>query len=172
MDQEHINLKSDQIREVFARFGLAIYQAQCLERQLALILATKYGPGPTSAEFDGMLEDLFSRTLGTLVIEIRTVAHLSGDEEKRLQQGLNTRNWLTHRYFWERSIELLSESGRASMIEELQDAADSLHSLDELFTVKTIEWAEHIGVTQQLVDKEVERLVGESEYSRNPEDHG
>ncbi len=58
------------------------------------------------------------------------------------------------------------------MIEELQDAADSLHSLDELFTVKTIEWAEHIGVTQQLVDKEVERLVGESEYSRNPEDHG
>ena len=50
---------------MFARFGLAIYHAQCLEKQLALILATKYGLGPTrisKMEFDEILKDLDSRT--------------------------------------------------------------------------------------------------------------
>ena len=29
----------EQIREVYARFGLAMYQAQCVERQIAILLA-------------------------------------------------------------------------------------------------------------------------------------
>ena len=92
-------------REVFARFGLAMYLAQCLERQLALILATKYGPGPTKitrTEFDNILADLFSRTLG-LVTKIGKLAELGEDEKEQLQKALNKRNWLAHRYFWERA---------------------------------------------------------------------
>lgn len=38
---EYIEPELDQIREVYARFGLAMYQAHCLERQLAIILATR-----------------------------------------------------------------------------------------------------------------------------------
>ena len=32
--------ESEEIREVYAFFGLAIYQAQCLEKQLAMVIAT------------------------------------------------------------------------------------------------------------------------------------
>ena len=166
MKREYIDPESEQIREVFARFGLAIYHAQCLEKQLALILATKYGLGPTrisKMEFDEILKDLDSRTLGQLVSKIRTLADLGEDERGQLEQGLSTRNWLTHRYFWERSVDFLSESGRASMIKELQEASDSLHTLDELFTKRTLVWGETIGVTEESLDQELERLVGESQ---------
>ena len=111
-DGEHIDPKSAQIREVFARFGLAMFEAQCLERQLALILAMKYRPGPTEIsrpEFDNILEGLFARTLGQLVREIGTLAELSDDDEKRLQEALIKRNWLAHHYFWERATEFLSQ---------------------------------------------------------------
>ena len=86
---------SEQIKEVFAHFGLAVFQAQGLERQLAITLATKYGPGPTRIsrkEFDNILEGLFSRTLGQLVNEMRTLANLSDDEVIQLQEALSKRN--------------------------------------------------------------------------------
>ena len=165
MNRWHMDPESEQTREVFARFGLAMYLAQCLERQLALILATKYGPGPTKitrTEFDNILADLFSRTLGRLVTKIGKLAELGEDEKEQLQKALNKRNWLAHRYFWERAAAFISESGRESMIKELQEAACSFQALDELFTNRTIEWRETVGITQQSVDKELERLVREA----------
>ena len=121
--------KSGHIREVYAWFGLAMFTAQCLERELALILATKYGPDPTrisEREFDAILEDLFSKTLGHLVGEIGKVAALSEEEKEQLQTTLSKRNWLAHNYFWDRAVDVLSESGRVSMIEELQAMTYSL----------------------------------------------
>ena len=150
--------ESEQIREVYAWCGLAMYLAQSLERELAMVLATKYGPGPTKitrGQFDDLLENLFSRTLGQLVRDIRELANLSEDETEQLQAALDTRNWLAHRYFWERAVDFMSESGRESMIEELQEAAHAFQTLDELFTKRTMEWGKSYGFTQENLDKEV-----------------
>ena len=62
LDREHVDSESEENREVFARFGLAMYFPQCLERQIATTLVTMYGPGPnsiTGTVRDRMLEDLF-----------------------------------------------------------------------------------------------------------------
>lgn len=166
MTEGYIDPESEQIREVFAHFGLALYRAQCLERQLALILASKYGPGPTRitrTEFDNSIEDLFSKTLGQLVRSIKELSALNEDEEERLKKALETRNWLAHRYFWERAVELLSEAGRESMINELRDAITLFDNLDEFFTNKTMEWAEAFGITQQSVERELDRLIRDRE---------
>ena len=97
-----------------------------------------------------------------LVTKIGKLAELGEDEKEQLQKALNKRNWLAHRYFWERAAAFISESGRESMIKELQEAACSFQALDELFTNRTIEWRETVGITQQSVDKELERLVREA----------
>ena len=150
---------------MYAWFGLAMYRAQCLEYQIVIILATKYAPDPRTisvTEYDKLFEVLSSKTLGKLVRKVGTIVELSGDEEEQLQRALSKRNWLTHHYFGERSIDFLSESGRASMIEELREATDSFQALDEIFTNRTMEWAGTFGITQQMVDKEVERLRAHS----------
>ena len=152
----------EQVKEVYAHFGLAMYQAQCLEQQLALILATKYGPGPTKisiVDFEHLLDGLYTRTLGQLVREIGKLASLSEDEEGSLQQALSKRNWLAHRYFSDRSVDFLSESGRDMMVEELREVSEFFHSLDELFTQRTMEYVETLGITQELIDQQLERLL-------------
>ena len=158
----NIERGSEEVREVFARYGLAIYRAQCLERQLSIILATKYGPGLTQIsgeELDENLEGLFARTLGRLVQKIKMLAKLGEEEEQQLQEALRKRNWLVHGYFWERAVELLSESGRASMIQELEEVADFFDTLDKVFTNRTMEWATTVGITEQSVDQELQRLI-------------
>ena len=159
-DREHIDSESEQIQEVFAHFELAMLQAQALERQLAIILVTKYGPGLnsiTGTERDKILEGLFSKTLGTLVSKVGTAPQLSEDEQEQLQEALKKRNWLVHRYFWERAKEFLSEPGRASMIEELLETAELFQSLDELFTSRSVEWFEEAGITKREIDQAIEQ---------------
>ena len=167
MIETQIDPELEQNREVYARFGLAMYQAQCLERQLAMILATKYGPDPTRIsrkEFKSVFDDLFSKSLGQLVRKITKLSALSEDEEKRLKEALETRNWLAHRYFWERAVDILSVPGRASMIDELRAAAHQLHTQDEFFTNKTDEFGERFGINQQLIKKQIERSIRNREF--------
>ena len=162
MIEEHVEFDPDQTREVYARFGLAIYQAQCLERQLAIILATKYGPGPANAtreELDDVLERLFSKSLGRLVSDVTKLSALSCDEERQLREALVKRNWLAHGYFWDRAAEFLTESGRAAMIEELREIAEQFERLDDLFTKRTVDWANSVGVSQEMLNEQLERLL-------------
>ena len=167
---EHIDPESAQIREVSARFGLAMYRAQCLERQLAIIMATKYGPGPTRItreEFDALQEGLFRRTLGQLVSEIGKLVEVNEDEKEQLKDALKKRNWLVHHYFWDRAVMFQSESGRASMISELQEIAEYFQALDEIYTNRTRVWGETVGITQLSIDEDKERLLrGCTDYIR------
>ena len=158
--REYRDSESEQKREVFAHFGLAMLQAQALERQLAIILVTKYGPGPnsiTGTERDKILEGLFSKTLGTLVNKVGTAPQLSDEDKEKLSQALAKRNWLAHEYFWDRAKEILSESGRASMIEELKEAAEYFQTVDELFTSRSVEWFEEAGITKREIDQAIEQ---------------
>lgn len=169
--REHIDGVSEQVKEVYAYFGLAMYMAQCLERKLAITLATRYGPGPTEitrAEYDDLLNRLFSRTLGQLVRDIGKLAELNPEEEERLQRALRKRNWLAHRYFWERAADFFSEAGRVLMIRELQEAVKTFEALDQLFVRKTMEWAEPRGITHQSIEQEMERLLRSRD---NPQTH-
>lgn len=44
--------ESEQIREVYARYGLAMFQAQCLERALAMTLAILDSERLTSWDYE------------------------------------------------------------------------------------------------------------------------
>ena len=60
--------ESEQIREVYARFGLAVYSAQCLERELAMLLAASGTPEYFTAwDYDDRLAGNFDSTFGALV---------------------------------------------------------------------------------------------------------
>ena len=160
--EELIDPNVEQIREVYARFGLAMYQANCLERQVAILLAAHYIgelPRISEEEISTILENLFSKTFGQLVNEITTVAQLSEEEQTGLRHALEKRNKLAHRYFWERAVELLSDAGRSAMIEELDGDAHFMDTLDDLLTKRTMEWYEKFGITEDMVDEQLERLV-------------
>ena len=78
-----------------------------------------------------------------------------------MQKAVTKRNWLAYRYFSDRSIDFLPESRREMMVEELQEVSEVFHSLDELFTHRTMEHVETFGITQELIDLEINRLLAD-----------
>ena len=116
-------------RETFARFGLAAYQAQCVEKQLAILVATVHNPEFLSVETDTrerFFQVEFEKTLGQLVRTLGERVSIAPDLEERLRNALRLRNWLMHDYFWDRAAEVMTADGQSRMVPELQEAADFL----------------------------------------------
>ena len=132
-----------QVRDVYAEFGLAMWVAQSLERQLVLLIIAAYEPpsGKLTADaYDDLLAQLSQQTLGALIRRLRDSFDAPTDFDQRLQETLRLRNWLTHHYFVDRTAEFQSPEGRSEMIRELDGISDRLNELDEYFDHLLVNW--------------------------------
>ena len=161
---EGLPLDAHQRREVFARFGLAMYYAQCLEQQLGLMLASMYNrrflevsPEARDALYDREL----SKTLGRMAENLKNTIGIPPTLKDRLNEAVRIRNGLAHGYFYKRSGEILSLRGREKMISELQGRADFLQALDKEFTEIMEKWMSHLGVLKEDVRKEMRKFLQE-----------
>jgi len=78
----------DEIREVYARYGLAMYQAQCLERGLATALSTAFRLGPqriTKDEWVRLESEGLESTLGRLLARLRTAVTVAQGLDESLK---------------------------------------------------------------------------------------
>jgi hypothetical protein len=160
---ELLGHESYQVKEVFAYFELAMYQAQCLERGLGIALATVYGPGPkkiTKAQYDELLESNFQKTLGELVNRIRRSVKIPGKLENTISEALKERNRLAHNYFWEKAVAFTKEDGRQTMIEELREIADFLEATDSELSAIVLQFGEKHGITKETMDRLVKKAYG------------
>ena len=150
---------AENYREVFASFGLAMFRAQYLEKQLAITLAMENAPDPcktTDAEYDKAFDAEYdknnNKTLGVLVSEVEKVPELSEDEKAKLREAVKTRNRLAHHIAQEKWWDLHSGSEWNSMIAEFQNAADTFLALDEFYTYWSFKRISKPGLRQQIVD--------------------
>ena len=160
----------EQLREVYAAYGVAAYQAQCVERQLAILLATRYGPDiqrNLREQQDELLETLFQQTLGGLIVTLRESVHVPKSVEARLRDAQAKRNWLVHNYYWERVGHLLSDSGRRSMAQELHTMAEEFKELHQHLIRIARNWAEEHGITDEDLYAEIEALTQSAQGDEN-----
>lgn len=158
-DQD-LPFEARQQRETFARFGLAVFQAQCVERQVGILLATTLNPDflrGSPEERERFFEVEFSKTLGPLVRALGEKLTLDPNLHFRMQRALELRNWLAHRYFWERPGSILTDTGREKMILELQKAADFLGELDVELTALSEDWLDRIKFPRHKIQEEMEK---------------
>jgi hypothetical protein len=157
--------QDEQVREVYAHFGLAVYMAQVLEH--ALVNAMVVGRLPqrarvTGSEIDDFMSEQFDATLGKLIKELGHYMVVPEALAGALQRALRTRNWLAHRYFREHAVEFMSEAGRSATITELQDARNSFEAADQLLETVVQPIMARYGITDQTVAEYERRLrVGE-----------
>lgn len=115
--------ESEQSKELFAYFGLAVYYGQALEQQLTnLLLLTKLSQGltPTEADLTDLYQRKLSNSLGQLIKEIQHHFPFSEQETAQLEEVWKQRNHIVHDYFKERIQETFTPAGRAKMIRELK----------------------------------------------------
>ncbi|MBS4713001.1 MULTISPECIES: hypothetical protein [Aeromonas] len=167
-----MDTEDEQCRDVYAYFGLAIYAAQCLEQAIIQCLLMmdhfpKAVPGYTTQEYWAAQHDAFyekeeSRTMGQLIGRFQKIGIPSEEIEEKLQSSLKKRNWLAHSYFSERAMEFMSEAGRKSMIEELEEARDHFHDVDKELMKITLDIAEGYGMTEEVFSEIMEQMLSEA----------
>ncbi|MFA6608448.1 MAG: hypothetical protein WCT07_00870 [Candidatus Paceibacterota bacterium] len=160
--------KNEEVKEVYAYFGLAIYSAQCLEHGLvnALIyldLIPSKMPVSHSKDWEDSVDSFTSRhfehTLGRMIKDLEKVTNVPLNLSDKLAKALTLRNWLAHNYFRERAKEFLFSDGRKSMIKELEDAISIINEADEQLSITLDPVLKKYGITEELIAKTSDEML-------------
>jgi hypothetical protein len=157
--------ESDQIRDTYAYFGLAVYMAQVLEHGLVnamLVASIAGGKRLSPSDVDAFMDKKFELTLGRLIRDLR--AHITVDNSlaEVLALALEKRNWLAHAYFRERADDLMTEHGRLAMMVELQSARDSFKVADDKLDEIVRPLRDRLGMTEEKIEAEMRRVLSEA----------
>lgn len=154
----------DQIREVNAYFGLAVYCGQVLEHGIVNAMVIVRLPNRdrfSKGDIDAFMDGQFENTLGRLIKNLRAELTLPQDLEELLRQALKKRNWLCHDYFRERAAEFMSEPGREKMLLELAEARELLTLADRRLSAVVQPLADRFGITETVIQTAYEAICRE-----------
>jgi hypothetical protein len=155
----------DVIREMYARFGLAYYQSECLHRELCIVLAMSGLPSReliTRPRVEERLGQAFSLTLGDVVAKLDGVlpVELAGD----IREAVDARNFLAHHFWFERAHLMFTTANVRQLIVELDGYGEIFDRLD----TRVSQWSEpthaRLGLTDEGLEQSLNRiLAGELE---------
>jgi hypothetical protein len=152
-------------REIYAKYGLAIYYVQCLETQVVnLMVATKLKDRDriTCDEIDSFFEGNYKKTFGQLLNSLKKEINNSEEFSINFEEAkkvLALRNFLVHHYFRERVTSFINEDGQKKMLSELDDFCNQFEKIDGEFTSITSSLRHKYGITDEMVQTEKEKLV-------------
>lgn len=149
------------VRDVFAHYGLAAYQASCVEHGLAILLALISGSDQVHRwVYDHRLSRNLEDTFGGLVVNFLKIPIPAYDPiKKRLAEAVKDRNWLIHHYFWDRAIEFPTDDGCKKMIKELVRLATCFSVLDADLDNLVTDWARTHGVSAEDEKTALQRVL-------------
>jgi len=163
--------ESEQVREVYAHYGLAMYWAQCLEQSIFQhLLFFDHFPKAVKAyttpenwakAFDRYEAQELGQTMGKLIRRLREVGQPTESVERALAKALKSRNWLAHGYFADRAIEFTDSNGRQEMIEELDELRDSFRACAGDLDAVSMPAARKLGFTEDALEKARAEMASE-----------
>jgi hypothetical protein len=164
-----MDAESEEIKEVYARFGLALYWAQVLEHGIvnALVVVdlipSRRHLGRSKAEWEAAVDAFmgfhFDHTMGKLMHDLRSVSKIPTDLDDLLKRALRKRNWLAHEFFRERATEFLTSTARDQMLTEVDECRDLFKAADEALenVVKPLRSA--AGITDEILEREYQAML-------------
>ena len=128
MMEEDIDPGEHHTREMYARYGLAMYFAQVIEAGIknALVMGELADAQfATIEDFDVAAATNFKTVLGRLIEKFKPFMAADEPFVDDLQLALMTRNQLAHHFFWDHAPDAMTWDGRERMMREC-DAATEL----------------------------------------------
>jgi len=178
MPSMQLDPESEQIREVYAHFGLAIYLAQCLEQSifqhllffdhLPRVLANYTNFESWTKDFDRYEAQELGQTMGKLIRRLREAGQPPDALEPLLEECLKNRNWLAHGYFSDRAIKFTISDGREQMIAELEILQERFHACAELLDEASLPAMRKLGFTDEMFAKVQAEMI--SDYAKRKSD--
>jgi hypothetical protein len=161
--------EDEEVKEVYARYGLALYYAQVLEHGLvnALVvldlIPTERHLSKSAEQWgssvDAFMDRHFEMTMGRLFARLRAVAKVPPDLENLLSDALRRRNWLAHDYFRERAAEFMSTHGRVQMLGEVDECRGHFEQVAERLEQVLQPLRKKAGITDQIIEQEYRLML-------------
>jgi hypothetical protein len=123
-----MSMPADQY-ELYAEFGIAAEKAQVLELEagnvallyMALVFKAEEIGDEQRNMFRSILDDCDRSTLGRLLRQVKSIGEFDESILCAVDEALERRNHLMHKFFRTHNFAILGEPGRKTMIEELKE---------------------------------------------------
>jgi hypothetical protein len=152
--------EDEEVREIYALAGLALYLAQVLEHGIVNCLAGlelmrvgRSGIKRVNEEVDQLWDDNFRLTLGRLVDRINSRISISPELKGNLEKSIEVRNALVHRFFREHSTNLITAEGRRFMARMLEEMRDQFSFTTQQLDLISDDLWKALGVTPDMIDR-------------------
>ena len=156
-----MDFDSEQTRDVYAHYGLAMYLAQCLEHGIVnalVILRLPEKERYTRQDIDEFMEGKFQKTLGTLIKHLKLEVTPPPDLELLLTEALNRRNFLAHHYFREKAEKFVTRDGRSNMPHEIQNDQQLFENADDELSKVMAPFRVTHGITDSVYEAEYKHM--------------
>jgi hypothetical protein len=165
---EELDLESDHIRQVYARYGAAMYYAQVLEHGLAnFVVFSRAGRAlKTHEAADALFNELITSSMGQQLRHVLLEEGLDEALVERLRNALRVRNFLAHDFFRERAEHFMSFAGRNEMLAELGELRSELNATDDELEAVTRNIMGAKGITEEMLRAELEQVRARAEKIR------
>jgi hypothetical protein len=160
----------EEVKEVYARFGLAVYHAQVLEHGIVnalvvldLIPSRRHltrSPDEWGSVVDAFMDRHFETPMGSMMRSLRGAAEVPSDLEDLLRNALKRRNWLAHDFFRERAHEFLTSAGRDQMLAEVDECRACFEAADKRLDEIIRPLRNKAGITDQMLEREYQKIAG------------
>jgi len=154
-----------QVREVYSRYGLAMYMAQVLEHgmvnalvvmRILPIMRTHADAETWHATFDGAYETGLARTYGNMLRQLENLDGFPSNLMDRLRAAKEDRDILAHRFFRQNDLAFMNRDGRTSMIASCEDRVELFKALSDDIDAFLAPIQERYGITQAWIDNAME----------------
>lgn len=139
-------------KEVYARFGLAYGNSECLHRTLCHIYAFasfQSSKDITRPRLEEKLAYAYSLTLGQVKDEIKEL--IPEDLFSQLDEGVDKRNFLAHHFWFERVHLMFSKAGLNQVLQELNEYSCLFERLDEMASAYLKTQTRKFGITDEIL---------------------
>lgn len=154
--------EDEQHKELYAYFGLTIYQFQVVEHQLLnMILGLRKAENldMSTEEYDKIFYENSDKTLGQLIKRVNRVYNLSKKDRKTLEMICQRRNFVAHHFFKEDIHKTFTVDGRVEMIKELVSYFEKSKELDISLMSYINEYMKKCGLTDKLLNDIVDKTI-------------
>jgi hypothetical protein len=158
---------SIQIREVYSRYGLAMYQAQVLEHGMvnAVVVARMLPTMRTYNDreawedaFDRAYDSELAKTFGNMLRALEPLELIG-----RLRAAKVERDHLAHRFFREHDQDFIGMAGRTRMIAECEAIIERFAAIDTELETFMRPLRERHGITAEWIDGHMAAAIAAAE---------
>jgi hypothetical protein len=157
---------SSREKEVYARYGLAMFYAHTFEQGLitlimAHVIAVHHQAGDRGGAeaFRELTEDLYSRTAGNLLARLRERPGLTEPLDDLLREAIGVRNRLAHHWFREHGLEFASVEGMQAMVDDLDRAMETFRVAGSQAFGLAVQTFISLGIDEADIDRVREHLA-------------